>query len=335
MKQLKNLLVILIVGLLIVLLTLLYFLSRRFSWNTENLLGNTPGNINNGGSFCEADGKIYFANAADQQTLYVMNSDLTQITKLLDVQVSSLNVAGKYLYYYQTGTGSGNAGLGYLRTTHGVYRSNLKGKHATCLNGNPVSSMLLCGNYLYMENYGDQSKMSLYRAKIDDSELIPFSESWINPAGIQNGILYYNGTGDDHYLYSLDLATGIESLLLQENTWFPIPDGEYVYYLDAGRNYRLSRYSLYNGTTEILTQDRVDAFNIRGNMIYYSYNSLTEPALKRMGTDGSNPEIVAEGVYTDIQMTDRFVFFKPFDSQDLIYYTDIIGPINVRYLQTS
>lgn len=36
-------------------------------------VGNTAGNLNNSGYFCEYDGTVYFANAYDSNTLYSMD----------------------------------------------------------------------------------------------------------------------------------------------------------------------------------------------------------------------------------------------------------------------
>ena len=41
------------------------YLTGRVPMNDENTTGNTAGNLNNGGLFCESDGKVYFANAYD------------------------------------------------------------------------------------------------------------------------------------------------------------------------------------------------------------------------------------------------------------------------------
>ena len=43
--------------------------------NNDNAIGNTAGNLINGGLFCEYNDKIYFANPDDYNKLYVMNSD--------------------------------------------------------------------------------------------------------------------------------------------------------------------------------------------------------------------------------------------------------------------
>ena len=68
--------------------------------NDAYTVGNTAGNLNNGGLFCESDGKVYFANAYDNNTLYSMNPNETEQTKLGVNSVASINAGGDYLYYY-------------------------------------------------------------------------------------------------------------------------------------------------------------------------------------------------------------------------------------------
>lgn len=66
----------------------------RTTMNNDNAVGNTSGNLLNGGLFCEYDGKIYFANPNDYNRLYVMNSDCTDIKKLNEDSVAYINVCG-------------------------------------------------------------------------------------------------------------------------------------------------------------------------------------------------------------------------------------------------
>ena len=69
--------------------------------NPSGTVGNHAGNLYNNGLFCEHDGKVYFSNPYDENTLYVMNPDETDIKKIGTVGVTSLNAGGKYIYYYQ------------------------------------------------------------------------------------------------------------------------------------------------------------------------------------------------------------------------------------------
>ncbi len=99
--------------------------------------------------------------------------------------------------------------------------------------------------------------------------------------------------------------------------------------MDVTNNYRLCRYNLSQDVIEILTNDRIDFFNVYGNYIYYQKSSQTEPALKRMYIDGSNPEIVAEGVYENINITSQYVYFNQFDAPVPVYKTPTFAPVYV------
>lgn len=108
----KNILFLSITGVILLILFLFVILSSRIPMNDEFTIGNTPGNLNNGGYFCEMDGRVYFANAYDNFALYSMNPDETDLDKYNEGAVSSINAAGNYLYYAQVSGGTDSGGIG-------------------------------------------------------------------------------------------------------------------------------------------------------------------------------------------------------------------------------
>ena len=325
----KNILIISITVVVLILLSLGVVLSGHITMNDDYTMGNTPGNLNNGGYFCEADGRVYFANAYDNYALYAMNPDESEMVKLSGNSVSSINAAGKYLYYAMTSDGSTGSGLGYLARTEGIYRSNLKGKSTVGLDRCSIVSMQLCGNYLYYEKFDNALGTTLDKVRIDKKERETVSEEIINPNCYVNGRIYYNGTGKDHYLHALDVSTDEDTVVWRGNLWNPIVQDNYVYYMDVSHNYRLCRYSLSNDVIEVLTNERIDMFNVYDYYIYYQVSSTDAPALKRMLTDGSYQELVREGVYQNINVTSEYVYFNAFDETTPVYKTYTYGPVNV------
>lgn len=95
----KNILAISVTSVIIIVLFVLALISSYIPLNDENTVGNTPGNLNNNGYFCEYDGRVYFANAYDNYSLYSMNPDETDIKKLHDGSSSHICAGGDYLYY--------------------------------------------------------------------------------------------------------------------------------------------------------------------------------------------------------------------------------------------
>lgn len=319
------------VGLLLIFLVcagLFSYFSGRIPSNDISVTGNTAGNLNNGGGFAESEGVVYFSNAYDNGCMYSMNVDETNLKKLSTSSVSSINVGGNYLYYYMDSTGGGT-GLGYVVRTYGVYRSKLDGEHTQCLDRQAAVTMQLVGDYVYYQRYNNTTYTQLYKVKTDKSENVLISEDIINPAACHNGIIYYNGTGRDHYLYALDTRTDTPYTVYQGDLWYPVYHNDYIYYMDVSSNYRICRYSLSAGTVEILTNDRVDFFNVGDQYIYYQKNSQTEPALMRMRLDGSNPEVVADGIYQNLQLTSSYAYFNVYGSPFPVYHTPVNGPVSV------
>jgi len=76
---------------------------------------------------------------------------------------------------------------------------------------------------------------------------------------------------------------------------------------------------------EILTNDRIDCFNVGSGYIYYQKNGA-DAQLKCMQVDGSNPLVIADGNYTNINMTSRYVYFQDFFNESVWFHTPIGVP---------
>lgn len=322
----KNAKYILIFVLVIAVLAALLLVNRYFDRipaNPPGTVGNTAGNINNAGLFCESDGVVYFSNPRDNGSLYSMTPDEQNITKLGSSTVRNILAGGKYLYYFQT-IPSGETGLGYIRNRSSFNRCQKNGRGAASLTTDVVVSGQLVDNYLYLLTAGDPTPV-FYKLKTDQSDRQELARYQVNPACARDGVIYYNGTQTNHYLYTLNTADDTVSELWAGNIWYPFLEGNYIYYMDVANNYRLCRYDLNQRVIEVLTNDRVDCFNVGGGYIYYQYSSTTDPALKMMRTDGSNPTIVAEGNYTNINMTSLYVYFQEFGVEGTLYHCPLGG----------
>lgn len=331
----KNILIFSITGVILVALIVLVVLSTRTPLNDPNTVGNTAGNLNNSGYFCEHDGRVYFANAYDNYSLYSMNPDETDIRKLHSGATTYINAGGNYLYYVTSGSTDSDSD-GSFRGAYGIYRSKLNGKNVTGMDRCYVAGMQLCGNYLYYEKIDTKTSMSLEKIKIDKKDKQTVNPTaMINPNCYVDGRIYYNGTGQDHYLYALNTANDNSYVVWEGNIWNPIYQNGYVYYMDVENNYRLCRYSTFDNVVEVLTNDRIETFNVYDNYIYYQTNSQTSPALKRMSVDGSLQEIVREGIYQNINITSEYVYFNTFGQSTPVYKTSTYGAINVTTFEAG
>ncbi|MCI9573752.1 MAG: DUF5050 domain-containing protein [Lachnospiraceae bacterium] len=317
-KSVKIVLGVIIVALLAGVVVLLA-LTQRVVMNPDGTVGNTAGNLNNDGRFCEYDGTVYFLNSFPEGGLFAMNPDETDFRRLNSLEVRNILAGGKYLYYYHTGISyedSGFSGALGLRT---FQRCKLNGSNATSLTTKVVVTAQLVNDYLYfLTAYNDD--ISFSKMKIDNSDEMKLADYQINPACAENGIIYYNGTQGNHFLYALDTATDAPREIWRGNLWNPVLEGDYVYYMDVANDYRLCRYSRSQDVIQVLADERIECFNVGGGYVYYQTNGQ-DAALKCMGTDGSNPTVIADGIYHNINMTSRYVYFQEFQDDTTIYHS--------------
>jgi len=317
-----------IAGVIVAMLLVGTIFSGRVTSNPPGTIGNTAGNLNNKGMFCEYNNTVYFSNPMDNGTLYAMNPDETNLRKLNSSKVCNIVAGGDYLYYFQTET-TEEGTLGAIANTHTFSRCNLDGKKAVEITRDVVVTGQLVDDYLYLLTAGKKHPV-FYKIKTDKSDKVQLADYNINPACASNGLIYYNGTQDNHALYCLNTETDVSELVWNGNLWYPILYGDYIYYMDLNTNYQLCRYSLSQKTTEILTTERVDCFNVGSGYIYYQTNDATNPQLKCMHVDGSNAFVVAEGIYTNINMTSQYVYFQEFDIEGSLFHARL-GSDNVNY----
>lgn len=302
-------LIVLVSGVLAVIL----FLSQRVTMNPAGTVGNTGGNLNNGGLFCEYNGKVYFANSLDGGSLCVMDPDEGNVRRLKAANTRNILAGGDYLYYYQQGSShSDSTALGQLPGVLSLVRCKLNGSGGASLTTDFLITGQLVDNYLYLLTTSSGA-VSFYKLKIDGSAKVELADYEINPACAADGVIYYNGTDSNHYLYALHTANDTVSEVWRGNLWYPVLQGDYVYYLDVANNYRLCRYSISEDVIQILTEDRVDCFNVGNGYVYYQKNSATQPQLRYMAAEGGESYVLAEGNYTAINMTSRYVYFREFN----------------------
>lgn len=319
-KNLKPILIFIIILILAGGLAFLSYWSEKIPANPDGTIGNTAGNLNNGGLFCEHEGRVYFANPKDSNCLYSMTVDETDVQKLYAGNVCNILTGGEYVYYFMrepVGTSLDN-----IRVSHAFFRSELDGEKTKIMTKDVVIHTQLVNDTLYILTV-DKKGAVFYRMNTDRSHYKELERNDINPSCAYDGIIYYNGTLLNHYLYALDTQTDTSNVLWKGNLWYPVLEGNYFYYLDVENNYRLCRYDYAKEVVEILTHDRVDCFNVGSGYIYYQCNSNEEPALKRMQLDGSDVTIIAEGNYTAIHMTSKYVYFKEFGEDNNWYHSPI------------
>lgn len=289
--------------------------------NPPFTVGNTSGNLNNGGLFCEKEGKIYFANVYDNGHLYSMNSDTTQVECIAEAPAKYINAAGKYLYFYQEKSGEGEAFGAFVRN-NGIYRKKIGStKTPTCLDRTLSKTLALVDNNLYYEHYNTSEGITLYTVETDKGNRHQVCEYDINPACVIDGNIFFANEQENFYLSCFHPSNNQVNVVIGDIKMYqPTYDGNYIYFLNVSEDYILCRYNIMDNTLTRLTSERIDCFNVLGGVIFYQRLGK-DPALIRMTEDGSSVDVIAKGYYCNINMTSQYTFFNDFEDQSVYYYT--------------
>ncbi|MBQ6733524.1 MAG: DUF5050 domain-containing protein [Lachnospiraceae bacterium] len=309
------------------------FIGRSVPDNPSSVRGNTPGNIYNGGYFCEADGKVYFANPADSDTLYSMDVNEANFQKLSAMRVRNILSGGNFLYYVMDEhTRSVSSGLGAAVEEYGIYRLRNDGKYTVCLLRSRVGTMQLGGNYLYYQ-IGDEATGTLERisttkkGRTGYGNTPSFFAERINPASYENGMIYYNSMQTAYSLYQLNVEAepAASRAVFQSNIYQPIVQAPYVYFLNAADGYKVCRYHVTSGTLETLTPYGADCYNVNNTHIYYDTQEAPSPGLYRVRLDGSGHEQLATGAYSALHLTSNFLYYKMYGTENMFYHIPLNG----------
>lgn len=305
------------------------YISSRFQYNNKNAVGNTAGNLNNGGKFCEYDEKIYFSNPYDSGRLYVMNSDCTEAEALNSDTVFYLNVCGEYIYYVRNNLEAAKKAGSTGGQMFGVYRTDLDGQEAAALSSSISGTACLYGNYLYYQYYDTKSGMSLYKAGIDGEENIQLSANAYNPASVYDGKFYFSDSYNKNKISTLDAETGAVSVFYDANSYMVDASDSYIYYIDMDKGYSLVRLNTQSRTLEQLyadTKSRVINYNRYGNKIFFVLEG-EKNGLYRMNADGTQIEYISEGSVSSVHCTSQYTFFQYYEDSETLYRIPTTGPV--------
>ncbi|MDF2538313.1 MAG: hypothetical protein K0S76_1334 [Herbinix sp.] len=319
LKTAKRVLIFLIILTIIGTVAILLYTNNRTFFNEEDEVGNTSGNIYNGGLFCEQDGKIYFSNDFDDGCLYVMNSDCSNVKKIHKDKAVYINVDENYIYYLRANnTRENNSGSLLMFNNTGIYRITQAGGNLKAITTNPGSFLTLKGNFLYFQRYDVGVGLYLHQYQIDGTKERLLIKDSVIPAAVEGNYLYYAGYSDNHNINQLNLSSFNSSTLLEGNMAYPIFHGNYIYYISLEDKYKLYRMNRDGSEPTLLVDERCSTYNITnsGKYLYYQVDHQEKSRICRMNLETLEEETLIDGNYKQIHVTEQYVFFKDFDNTE-------------------
>lgn len=310
---------------IIALIIGVYWSGRVKYYDDPAVKGNTSMNLLNGGLFSESDGKIYFANPYDQNTLYVMDENFENVEKLSDDNVSYLNVAGEYIFYTRRNDKKGVENNAFLSlSTTGLYRIGINGDGLDQLYREPTQTVNLLGNQVYYQHYDHQKGLQLFNIGIDGKEDIMMLDEGASPTAIVNNTIYYTGVDSNHNIHAMDISSYSSRVLLEGNYTGLSYYGDYLYFIDMERDYVLCRSNLDGSDITQLTTERIATYNVSpdGTTIYYQIDNGTDNGIYALEVASGSSRLLRDGDFNYFHTIGDSLFFEKYDGS-AAYVMDI------------
>ena len=310
-KKKKIIVVSVISGVLALLVGLIIYNSfaNKLRYNKDGDVGNTTGNLYNGGYFCEYKGYVYFSNKADSDSLYRMKLDGTAVEKLHPDSVSYIQVINDYVYYVRTNKTSEDVVL--RGQPYGIFRLEIGEDKAEQIYNGLVLSMRMLGNYLYFQSYNDDDRIQLKKVKIDGTDLTIISDEEYEPICVNGEDIYFTEVKNSHNLMRMSTADDRIVTASEGNYYMPTFANGYMYYVDLANGMKLTMVNLSNNESYVLDEGKCINYNVseENKVIYYQLENEDGHKLCRMKLSGENKVVVTEGDCMNIHITKNYTYF--------------------------
>lgn len=290
----------------------------KIHYNTSYVNGNTAGNLYNAGLFCEKNGTVYFANPDDDYRLYSMDTSGGHLKKLSYDRVMYINADDHYVYYVRNNENRGTGFDFFSYARNSLCRIDQNGENVKILDKDPCLYASLVGNYIYYLHYDTEDATTLYKIGIDGKGRKKVYTPYIFTCSTLGQYIYTSGTENDGAIYRFDTADDNLEKVYDCNSFKPIVTGDDdVYYMDVNQNNALVHTNMTFSHPVTLTTDSLDLYNVYGSSIYYQRYSKSNPALCMIKNDGSGYRELAQGNYSNINVTSSYIYFTDYNTKDV------------------
>lgn len=264
-------------------------------------IGNSYGNIVNGGYAAFSNNEIYFIKDETSGDLYKANSDWTRSYKIASsIYPQCINIVDDWIYYSNKREG-------------GIYKIKTDGTGKSKITEDKTESMNVVGEWIFYRNdsEGDyKSNGRLYKIKTDGSEKIKVIDEMTSNISVVNNKIYYLSWVLKENMYVKNLCTinidGTSQNEILDNCRSFIYGDDNIYYI--GYDEKLYKLDIKNNSKSLIMDDRVKEFNIDNKWIYYVKNDGLEEMYK-IGVNGGGDILLSSDRTAGIHIVGDWLFY--------------------------
>lgn len=265
-------------------------------------VGNTYGNIINGGYAVKSTDKLYYIKDESSGNLYKANSDWSEEGVIsTGSQLQYINVMDEWIFYSD-------------KYDDGIYKIKTDGTDKVKITDDKAAFINVVGNWIYYCNLsnGDyKTNNKLYKIKVDGTEKTKLTNEMTSNINVINDWIYYLNWIDEGDYYETSLCkikidgTSRVEIIDECNTF--VYNNEWVYYINS-KDERLYKLNTKNNDDILIVDARVKEFNINGDWIYYVKNDDFENMYK-IKVDGSSNALLSEDRVANIHVLGEWLFY--------------------------
>lgn len=296
----------------------IHMYNNRMIWNEEGAVGNTSGNLLNGGLFCEGDGVIYFSNPSDEGNLYSMDMNCSDFKKVYNDKAEEINYAGNYLVYSRKNFEKESVnGEMFVFNTMGIYSLQLNNKKVKCFYDGSAGVVSLTGNDVFYQHYTDQKGIQLYGVRLNGADNELKVDDSMNPSAVANGKIYY-ASDTESGMFTWDVSTGEKKGISGMNYYSCLLAGNSIFTLDLHNGYRIVRMDLNGENAEVVVDTMCSLFNVSddGDYIYYQVDDGNNARLECKNLDNGEVTVIKEGNYNRVHLVGQYLFFADYETDE-------------------
>lgn len=269
--------------------------------NDENKIheiGNTSGNLLNGGYVAEKGAWIYYSNISDNSKLYKKSKNGSEQAILSDKSALFINVVDDWIYFYSS--------LG--RNETGIYRVKIDGTKEEKIKEDGISGritrFMVVDEWIYYSSMefdlsGETSEYkgdSLYKMKIDGTLNQKITDRKIENFMVDGKYLYYLSyeKNNNSVLYKKSLYGKAETEIENGIGLQFLVHNQNIYFLGNTIDGYLFKMNLDGSNMTKIAED-IGSFNVDDDWIYYTKNQKIHKS--SLDNDDTSSEIINSGIY--------------------------------------
>ena len=315
-KSIRPGIVFFLILLVIVGIIVYNYLTGRVYKSAAGTLGNTAGNLYNGGLFCENGSRIYFSNPNDDYTLYSMNLNMGDFKKLYNDYARYINADENYVYYTRMNNKKEKPTQSiFVFYSTGVYRIRKNGSALGMITSEPSGSLLLYDNQLFYQQYKNNA-LTLFRVDIDGKNEKKLFSDDTPVVSMFDGRLYYSGKLSDQNIHYIN-PNGNTSVAVETKAYMPIAMEEGIFYISTENKYNIYLVDYEDKERKCIVEKPVSWYNVSsdGKFVFYNCDELEESAIYMLDREKNETVKIQDGNYKWLNIAGGHCFF--FD-----YFTD-------------